>query len=82
MDDIQVYYHLVIPGIHRRNAAERAIRIFKKHFKAGLETTDESFPIQLWCRLLTQACTTINLMRNSRMNPKMSAEEQIKGAFD
>ena len=32
MDKAQVNYQLVPPGIHRRNAAERAIQTFKNHF--------------------------------------------------
>jgi hypothetical protein len=31
---------LVPPGVHRRNAAERAIRTFKNHFIAGLCSVD------------------------------------------
>ena len=36
-DERQVDWQLVPPGMHRRNAEERAILTFKKHFKAGLE---------------------------------------------
>ena len=68
--------------MYRRNATEQSIRNFKKYFKAGLATTEEFFPMQLWCRLLPQACNTLNLMRHSRMNPKISAETQLNGAFD
>ena len=69
-----VDWQLVLTGMHRRNAADCAIRTFKKHFKAGLATTDESTPIHLWYRLLPQASTALNLTRKSRMNPKMSVE--------
>jgi hypothetical protein len=34
--DNNMQYQLVPPHIHRRNAAERAIRTFKTHFIAGL----------------------------------------------
>jgi hypothetical protein len=61
------------PGIHRRNAAERAIRTFKNHFIAGLCGVDQYFPLHLWDRLLPQAILTLNLLRGSRINPKLSA---------
>jgi hypothetical protein len=78
----QVAFQLVPPHIHRRNAAERAISTFKDHFIAALSTTDSKFPLHLWCRLLDQATTTLNLLRASRINPKLSAEAQLNSAFD
>jgi hypothetical protein len=82
MHDNDVDYQLVPPGIHRRNAAERAIRTFKNHFIAGLCSVDKNFPIHLWDRLLPQAEITLNLLRGSRINPKLSAWAQVHGAFD
>ena len=73
---------LVPPHLHRTNAAEKAIDIFKNHFIAGLATVDPSFPLHLWCRLLPLATTTLNLMRPSRINPKLSAYELLNGIFD
>jgi hypothetical protein len=49
-----VEYQLVPPHCHRRNAAERAIRTFKKHFVAGISSVDQTFPLHLWDRLLPQ----------------------------
>ncbi|KAG7342946.1 reverse transcriptase RNA-dependent DNA polymerase [Nitzschia inconspicua] len=66
-------YQLVPPYLHRRNAAERAIRTFKNHFIAGLCSTDPAFPIHLWDRLLPHAELSLNLLRGSRLNPKLSA---------
>lgn len=77
-----VDYQLTPAGIHRRNAAERAIRTFKKHFIAGLASTDRDFPLQLWDQLLEQAQLTLNLLRPSRINPRLSAHAQLNGAFD
>ena len=69
-------------GAHRRNSAERAIRTFKSHFIAGLRAAHSSFPLCLWDKLLTQAELTLNLLRGSRVNPKLSAWEQMHGIFD
>ena len=81
MDERQVNWHLFPPGMHIRNDPERAIKTFNNHFKAGLDTTNELLPMHLWCIILPHACTTINIMRNSIMNPKMSAEAQLNGVF-
>eukprot|EP00978_Attheya_sp_CCMP212_P022995 scaffold69577_cov29-Attheya_sp.AAC.1 len=78
----EIDFQLVPPHIHRRNAAERAIRTFKNHFIAGLCSTDVNFPLHLWDRLLPQAMISLNLLRGSRLNPKLSAYAQVHGAFD
>ena len=44
MRDEHVNFQLVPPGVHRRNAAERAIRTFKNHFIAALCSTDKESP--------------------------------------
>jgi hypothetical protein len=72
-------YQLVPPHTHRRNAAERAIRTFKDHFIAGLSSADEHFPIRLCDRLLPQAELTLNLLRNSRIDPTKTAYEAVFG---
>jgi hypothetical protein len=78
-----VSWQLTPVGIHRRNAAERAIRTFKNHFLAGLASTDDNFLIHLWCRLIPQAQrSTLNLLRTSRINPLLLAEAQLNGQFD
>lgn len=78
----KVNYQLVPPHVHRRNAAERAIQTFKAHFIAGLCSTDPAFPANQWDRLLPQATLTLNLLRNSRVNPKLSAHAAIYGIHD
>ena len=70
------------PGIHRTNAAERAIRTFKNHFIAGLSSVHPGFPMSEWDRLLFQGELTLNLLRASRVNPKISAYTYLFGNFD
>ena len=77
-----VAYELVPPHIHRRNAAERAIRTFKNHFIAGLASVDPDFPVAQWDRLLPQAVITLNHLRNARANPKLSAHAYLFGAYN
>ena len=82
MHEQDIDFQLAPPHCHRRNAAERAIRTYKNHLIAGLATTDPEFPLRLWCRLLRQSEITLNLLRPSRINPKLSAYAQIEGNFD
>jgi hypothetical protein len=53
-----------------------------QHFVAGLSSVDPSFPIHLWDRLLPQAEITLNLLRTSRLHPKLSAAARYHGMVD
>jgi hypothetical protein len=77
-----ITFQLVPPYSHRRNSAEGAIRSFKDHFIAVLCSTDKSFPMHLCDRLLPQAAITLNMLRTSRINPKLSAATHIFGQYD
>jgi hypothetical protein len=77
-----IIFQLVPPYSHRRKSAERAIRSFKDHLISGLCSTDKSFPMHLWDRLLPQAVITLNMLRTSRINPKLSAATPIYGQYD
>ena len=81
-DDAHIDFQLVPPGNHRRNAAERAVRTAKNHLIAGLCSCNKDFPLHLWDELLPQAELTLNLLRGSRINPKLSAWAQVNGPFD
>ena len=82
MEEENENFQRMPPHLHQRNAAERAIQTFKKHFIAGMVSTHKYFPLHLWCRLLPQAIVTLNLLRLSRINPTLSAHEQLHGLFD
>ena len=58
---------------HRRNVAEKAIQVFKAHFISILCGADKNFPMHLWDRLLERAEHTLNILRPSRVVPKVSA---------
>ena len=77
-----ISYQLVPPHVHRRNAAERAIRTFKNHLLANLAGADPDFPVNEWDRLLPQLQITLNLLRNSRVNPALSSYAYLFGNFD
>jgi hypothetical protein len=77
-----ITFQLVPPYIHRRNLAERAIILFKHHLIAGLCSTDKYFPMYLWDRLLPQTVITLNMLRTSKINPKLSAATHIYDQYD
>ena len=74
-------YQLVPPHNHRRNYAEKAINTFKNHFIAGLSSLHKNFPMDLWCRLLPHAEDTLNMLRQSTLNPTQSAYTELHGEF-
>ncbi|KAL7480670.1 hypothetical protein ACHAW6_006341, partial [Cyclotella cf. meneghiniana] len=73
---------LVNPDDHRVNAAERAIQTWKEHWLSGMGTLDPNCPIQLWCQFIEQGQDTLNLLRVSRVNPKLSAYAVLEGQFN
>jgi hypothetical protein len=75
-------YELVPPGNHRRNQAKRAIQTFKAHFISILAEVDDKFPLSLWCQLLEPAELTLNLLRQSRITPNISAYAHVHGPHD
>ena len=81
-DTYKFTIELVPPGNHHRNAAEVAIRNFKAHFLSILAGTADSFPLNLWDRLLPQTEITLNLLRQSNATPTVSAYAHLTGPFD
>jgi hypothetical protein len=77
-----VQYQIAPPDEHRSNAAERAVRTAKNHLAAGWYSTDDQFPLSLWDKTIPQAELTLNLLRGSRINPKLSAWEQLHGRYE
>ena len=66
-------YQLVPPHIHLRHAAERVIRTSKAHFLSTLSGVAPTYPNNLWDLLLPQIELTLNLLRQSTLNLKISA---------
>lgn len=75
-------YQLAAPHDHRRNPAERAIQCYKNHYIAVMAGTDPDFPKDRWDLLLPHIELTLNLLRPSKLNPKISAYNLINGTFD
>ena len=69
-----IFFQYVPPHSKRRDAAERAI--------STLCTVDKDFPLLLWDAILPQTEMTLNLMRGSRVDPHISAWEQLHGKYN
>ena len=69
-------------GQHRRNQAERAIQTFKAHFISILAGINDKFPLLLWCHLLKTTELTLNLLRQSRVAPKILAFAHVHGTHN
>ncbi len=78
----KITIQLVPPHNHQANAAEQAIATFKEHFFAALATVNQLCPLQLWDEFLPQVELTLNMLRFSRRNPKISANQEVYSAFD
>jgi hypothetical protein len=82
MHDKDVTFQLVAPHVHQTNAAEWAIWTLKNHLIAGLSSTDKHFLMSLLDRLIEQGLDSLNLLRASQINPRVSAYSQLNGTFD
>ncbi len=78
----KINIQLVPPHNHRANAAERAYATFKEHFIATLATVNQLCPLQLWDEFLPQVELTLNMLCFSHHNPKISANQEVYGAFN
>ena len=81
-DQNNIELQLVPPNLHSTNAAKKAIGLFKDQFISGLATVHPSFSLHLWCRLIPLEFSTLNLLRPSRINPKLLAYERINEVFE
>ena len=75
-------FQLSPPRDHQTNPAEQSIRTFKDYFIATRFGINDKYPGNQWCRLIKPSTKTLNMLRGSRINPKLSAYQQICDDFD
>ena len=78
-ENSDIQFQLVPPHTHWRNSAERAVRTFRSNFISALCTVDPHFPFYLQDSLLPQVTITLNMLRQYRLKPEISAHEQVYG---
>ena len=66
----------------QRDASKWVISIFKNHFIAGLDSVNSDIALHLWCRIIPHAVIMLNLLRKSRINPKLSGHAILHGEFN
>ena len=81
-DSKNLAYQFVPPQNHRANQAERAIDTVKSHIISTINATDRSFDLKLWPALLPQIEITLNWMRVSTTNPRLSAYASLFGPYN
>ena len=74
-----VEFQLVLPDMHRRNAAERAIWSFKAHFLPIPGGVASDFLHNLWDLLLPETEMTLNMLRQAASDPAISAWDFLSG---
>ena len=70
-------YKIVPPDNHQQNLAKKSIQTFKDHFIGVLSGCAMSMPMHLWCQSLMQVEWHLPLLRQSRVNPGMSAYAHV-----
>ena len=77
----EIDFQMAPPHIHRRNEAEQVIRTPKNNFISGFSKTDPYLPIREWYQITSQCLINLNLLRNSRVNPALSAYAYLFGPY-
>ena len=75
-------YQLATPHDHRLNPAKRAVSTFKNSSIVILAGCDQRFPKYLLCQLVPPVVNPPNILRQSRINPKLSTNDQVFGVFN
>ena len=75
-------YQLVPPDEHRRNIAGKKIQTWKDHLISVCSGVYAHFPMHLWCRLIPQAEKKLLLLRQTNINPKISAFAYLYGPHE
>ena len=67
-----ISYQLFPPDTHQIISAEKSMATYKYHFIAVLDGVHPDILMHLCCRINNQSIMTLNMMTQSRMNPKLS----------
>ena len=75
----KISYQLVPPDVHRQNIAEREIQTWKSHLIGIISGTAATFPLHLWCQIISQAERQLLLLSQTNVNPNISAYAYVYG---
>ena len=72
-------YQLVPPDDHHRNIVEKKIQTCRYHFVSVCTGTAATFLVHLWCQSIPQVDRQFMLIRQSNVNPQISAYAHVYG---
>ena len=72
-------YQLVPHDDQCRNISERAVQTWKNNFIRVLSRTAVTFPLHLWCQIITQAKRQLLLLSQTNLNLNISAYAYVYG---
>ena len=72
-------YQLVPPDDHRQNISKKTIQTWKYHFITVCSGVSSNFPMHMWCRLIPKSEKQLLLLRQSNVNPNVSAFAYLYG---
>ena len=75
-------YQISAPGDHRLKFLEGSLQFFKNHFVSIIHGCDPEYPSNQWDILIKQSVITLNMVQPSRINPEISAYNQLWGIFN
>ena len=75
-------FQMVTPYDYSRKIVEKFIQTFRNHLVSILCGMDDNFPMHLWELMLQQAGLTLNLLRNSRLVPTITAYNIFYGTHN
>ena len=78
-EKIDTQFQLTPSHMHQRNYSEWVVITFKNNFIETLCTLEPHPPFYLWYCLLPKVTTTVNMLRQYRLNSGISAYEQVDG---
>ena len=66
-------HYIIIAHDHRQLLVESVIGTQKNHLNSCLHGADKRFPAYLWCCTIDQINIQVNILPQSRINPRRSA---------
>ena len=79
LEDRNIVIQPVEPHNHRDNESGRSVHTYKNHSIAGLCSCNDNFPTIMWRKLIRQYQDSLNMLRTSRVLPKVSVYHALEG---
>ena len=81
-EETEMQFQLVPWHVFWRNSAEREVRTIKSYVIVALCNVYSHFPFYLWYRLLPQVAMMLYMLGQYRLNPGLSAYNQVESVHN